>query len=125
PKWRGHGSKQSHLGVLTRVQFSPLQNAVLDGDVLSLNPTKIAETFLEYLIPKRLRGGERCDRNPMRLLTSPGCASTTSGARIRPTVRPTASPICRTGHLVGMAGGSLADLNYGRRADAVMALLTT
>src|SRR5262245_62853812 len=44
------------------------------------------------------------------------CASTPSVARARLTVSTTASPIRRMGTSVGMAGGSLADLNYGRVA---------
>ena len=36
----------------------------------------------------------------------------------RLTLRPTASPIRRNGTSVGMAGGSLADLNYARGSSA-------
>jgi hypothetical protein len=36
-------------------------------------------------------------------------SSTVTGASLRPRARTTASPIRRMGHLVGTAGGSLAD----------------
>ena len=61
-------------------------------------------------------GGNGCegsvpvDRRPMRGVFGAGCASTASGSRTRLTVRMTASPISRNGHLGGgRLAGSLAE----------------
>src|SRR5262249_38269742 len=60
-------------------------------------------------------GGCPALRKPIRYTFSACCAPTASSTRT-PTAITTASPITRIGHLLGMAGGSLADLNYATEA---------
>ncbi len=50
-------------------------------------------------------------------------ASATSGAGVRPSLNTTARAIRRMGTLVEDAGGSLADLNYGRCAGSSTRLI--